>query len=76
MGKRKKEKENCLAVSWSRLFRFACMHAEVIALDRKGEPIGKGKVVMINKSGNHTAVVTIVVGKKMAMDVRNIRRIV
>jgi len=44
----------------------------VTALDRKGKPRGKAKIVKINRN-NKTSVVTIEVDKELIMDVRNIR---
>jgi len=44
----------------------------VKALDRRGKPRGKGRVVKVN-TNNKTAVVTIEVDKDLALDVRNIK---
>jgi Fe-S-cluster-containing hydrogenase component 2 len=48
----------------------------VLALNREGNPIGKCEIIKINRFKNNekTPLLTLMVDKEIAMDVRNIRR--
>jgi len=45
----------------------------VDALDRKGETVGKARVVDVLKFKDKTCVISIAVPKELSMDIRNIR---
>ena len=45
----------------------------VDALDRCGKEISVGRVVKVQENGNKTALISLAVPRKLAMDVRNIR---
>jgi len=45
----------------------------VVVLDRKGETLGTGQIHKTKIFEDHTAIVTIAVNKKIALNVRNIR---